>query len=340
VTTCVFNQFNGPVSGTANLESGESVTNALLTARVYTGLTIDNPCARCIGDTTINDNAQGGTCSGGTRNGLGCDANGFVPGRPDFGQTSLDCPLAAGSLIATLPIDLSSATDPVTKTLTSASPACSGEAGERCLCDTCNNVNQEPCDSNADCPDPAGPVGAICGGKRCIGGTNNGTPCANTTECPGGGICNRPGEPSKPSACLDDTATVNALDCTDTAPVDGEGQCDLGPVTQSCSVASGHAQRGCTSDADCGGAAQSCESNNRACFLTGDVPGGAGKDGTGTLIAEGKEDPPMNDVSHPTLGAVFCIGPTGSSSVNNVAGLPGPGRVTIRGTALGLPAAP
>jgi len=29
--------------------------------------------------------------------------------------------------------------------------------------------------------------------------------------------------------------------------------------------------------------------------------------------------------------------PTGSASVNNVAGLPGPGRVTIRGTATGLP---
>jgi hypothetical protein len=45
----------------------------------------------------------------------------------------------------------------------------------------------------------------------------------------------------------------------------------------------------------------------------------------------------MNDVSHPTLGTVFCVGPTGAPAVNNVAGLPGPGRVTIRGTALGLP---
>ena len=45
----------------------------------------------------------------------------------------------------------------------------------------------------------------------------------------------------------------------------------------------------------------------------------------------------MNDVSNPTLGAVFCVGPTGAASVNNVAGLPGPARITIKGTAVGVP---
>jgi hypothetical protein len=337
VTTCVSNRFTGAISGTANVETGEAANAALLTSTVYTGLTIDNPCARCLGDGAINDGTQGGTCSGGSRNGLACDANGSVPGRPDFGLTSLDCPLAAGSIIATLPIDLTNATDPVIKTVTANSPGCSGQAGEKCLCDTCNNINAEPCSANADCPDPAGPIGAICGGKRCIGGTNNGTACTANSECPSGGLCQKPGEPTKPSACLDDTATANTLDCTDTAPVDGEGECDKGPVVNTCSVASGHGQRGCLNDADCGGGAGSCTTTNRLCFLTGDIPGGVGNDGTGTLIANGQEDPPVGDVSHPVLGAVFCIAPTGSSSVNNVAGLPGPGRVTIKGTAEGLP---
>ncbi len=335
VTTCVVNRFAATVTGTANVETGEAVNSALLSSTVYTGIAIDNPCARCNNDPVINDGVQGGTCTGGVRNGLPCDANGTVPARPDYGKTSLDCPLAPGAIIAVLPIDLTNATDPVVRTVTASSPGCSGEAGEKCLCDTCNNINQEPCDNNADCPDPAGPIGPICGGKRCIGGTNNGAACNNTTECPSGGICGRPGEPTKPSACLDDTATVNTLDCTDLG--NGEGQCTQGPITTSCSVASGHAQRGCISDTDCGGGAGSCESNNRLCFLTGDVPGGGGKDGTGTLIAAGMEDPPMHDVSNPTLGAVFCVGPTGSSAVNNVAGLPGPGRVTIHGTAVGLP---
>jgi hypothetical protein len=331
----VVNQFNGPITGTANIETGAAVNIAKLTSRVYNGVAIDNPCARCLGDAAINDGAQGGTCSGGTRNGLGCDANGTVPGRPDFGQTSLDCPLAAGALIATLPIDLSNATTLVTRTVSATSPGCNGAPGERCLCGTCNNGTAEPCAANADCPDPTGPIGPICNGNRCLGGTNGGAPCTNVSECPGGGQCNKPGEPTKPSACLDNTATPGVLDCSDTAPVDGEGECTSGPVTNTCSVASGHGQRGCTTDADCGGGVGSCESTNRRCFLTGGFTGNA--IGTNTLTAQGVADPPMNDTAVPTLGAVFCVGPTGAAAVNNVAGLPGPGRVTIRGTATGLP---
>ena len=340
VTTCVFNQFNGPISGTANIESGEAVTTAFLTARVYNGLAIDNPCPRCSDAGGINDGVNGGTCIGGVRNGLSCDANGFVPGRPDFGRTSLDCPLADGGIIATLPINLSNETNPVVKTLSAASPNCGPSApGQKCLCQTCNNLAATPCFTNADCT----AVGAtICGGNRCVGGTNAGAPCTSVTACPGGGLCARPGEPTRPSACLDDTSGGNTVhDCVD-GDGDGEGECTQGPITQNCSVASGHAQRGCTGDADCGGAPGSCQSANRLCFLTGGGTfqppvAGTGKDGTDTLIAVGMEDTPMNDVSNPTLGAVFCVGPTGSSSVNNVAGLPGPGRVTIRGTATGLP---
>jgi hypothetical protein len=63
----------------------------------------------------------------------------------------------------------------------------------------------------------------------------------------------------------------------------------------------------------------------------------AAEQGSDTLIAVGIADVPMNDVSHPTLGAVFCVGPTSASAINNVAGLPGPARVTIAGTATGLP---
>ena len=87
-------------------------------------------------------------------------------------------------------------------------------------------------------------------------------------------------------------------------------------------------------DADCGGGVGSCTSNNRTCFLTGGLTTLAG---TNTLIAQGAPDTPVNDTAHPTLGAVFCVGPTGSTSVNNVAGLPGPGRITLKGTARALP---
>jgi hypothetical protein len=342
VTTCVVNQFNGAVSGTANVETGDAANVAKLTTRVYNGIAIDNPCPRCNGDAVINDGVLGGLCDGGPRTGLACDGNGIVAFRPDFGTTSLDCPPNPAGVLATLPIDLTNATAAVTRTVTASSPGCGDLSGQKCLCDTCNNINQEPCGANADCPVSGGKAG-ICGGRRCIGGTNSGGTCVglNASQCPGGGLCGRPGAPSAPSACLDNTATVNILDCTDTAPVDGEGSCTSGPVTKTCSAASGHGERACSNDADCGGGAGSCVAANRPCFLTGTAAGFPASAkalvGTQTLIANGVADPPMNDISVPTLAAVFCVAPTNGDAVNNVAGLPGPGRVTIKGTAVGLP---
>jgi hypothetical protein len=340
VTTCVVNQFNGPVTGTANVESGDASTTALLSARVYNGIAIDNPCPRCSDAGAFNDGATTGTCLGGARNGLTCDANGDVPGRPDFGRTSLDCPPDAAAIIATLKIDLSNKTSTVTRTLTTASPNCTSSAfvNDKCLCDTCNTATAEPCATNADCPVSGGSPG-VCGGRRCLSGSNNGAPCANNSVCPGGS-CGRPGgTPTAPSGCSDDTTVADrVMECTD-GDGDGEGDCTVGPTDQTCSVASGHGQRGCTSDADCGGALGTCQSVQRHCFLTGGgtfQPSGT-SDGTNTLVAIGMADTPMNDVSNPTLAAVFCVSPTGLPAVNSVAGLPGPGRVTIRGTAVGSP---
>jgi hypothetical protein len=154
--------------------------------------------------------------------------------------------------------------------------------------------------------------------------------------------CARSGEATRPAACLDNTAANgnpnSVFECAD-GDADGEGECTNGPTDKNCSLASGHAQRGCLGDADCGGAPGSCQVFPRGCFLTGGgtfQPAGT-LDGSDTLTAVGEADPPVNDVSNPTLGAVFCVGPTGSSSINNVAGLPGPARVTIKGTAQGLP---
>jgi hypothetical protein len=68
--------------------------------------------------------------------------------------------------------------------------------------------------------------------------------------------------------------------------------------------------------------------------LTGGL---TGVNGTNALTAVGVADTPMNDTSNPTIAAVFCVGPTGASAVNGVSGLPGPGRTTIKGAALGRP---
>ena len=344
VGTCVENIFNGAITGTADLETGEATTSANLTSRVHAAvISTDTPCPVCVGDPTPNDGVQGGTCNGGPRNTLSCDANGSVFERPDFGVTSLDCPPPA-STIAVLPIDLTNSTGSVSKAITAGSPNCSGAnlpAGSKCACDTCNNINQQPCDANSDCPLSGGNPG-ICGGRRCIGGTAAGTPCASATTCTGGGSCARPGEPTKPNGCVDDTTdnSINGSLCVDTAPVgDNEGECPEGPPTGTCTVGSGHPQRSCTSDNDCCDDAPSCVTDpatagecavsNRLCFLDNGLGGAI----TGT----GQADPPVDDVAHPILAAVFCIGPTSAPAVNIAAGLPGPGRVTIKGTALGLP---
>jgi hypothetical protein len=291
-------------------------------------------------DASINVAATLGTCDAGPRQGFPCDANGSVANRPDFGTTSLDCPPLPAGIIATLTIDLSSKTNTVVKTLSTASPNCGvAGTGNKCLCDTCNNANADVCDDNGDCPDPPGPIGGICGGRRCLSGVNNGAACTNNTECPGSS-CGKPGFATQPTGCTDDTTfgfPNNHLDCSD-PDMDGVGRCENGPNDGTCSVASGHAQRGCANDLECGGAPLSCESIPRSCFLTGGGTFTATADqGTNTLLAVGMADVPVNDVSNPTLGAVFCVGPTSSSSINNVAGLPGPSRITIKGTAVGTP---
>ena len=72
-----------------------------------------------------------------------------------------------------------------------------------------------------------------------------------------------------------------------------------------------------------------CVISNRLCFLDNGVGG--------SIVATGAADPPTNDTSDPTLAAVFCIAPTSLPAVNAAAGLPGPARVRLKGTATGSP---
>jgi hypothetical protein len=172
------------------------------------------------------------------------------------------------------------------------------------------------------------------GDASALAGTSHRTPCMLQSECPDG-ACGTVGEPTRTSACLDDTATPG-LDCVDTAPFDGERECVNGPLSNQCSAASGHPQRSCANDGDCGGGVGTCQSTNRSCFLTGSAPG-FGRVGTGTLAADGVVDSPINGVSHPVLAAVGCTGATGFAPLNIVSGFPGPVRLTERVTATVLP---
>jgi hypothetical protein len=336
VATCVGNVFNGAVTGTFNEDTGATDGSAALTATVYSGPTADNPCPKCVGDTTLNDGVQGGTCQGGANSGAACDAMGTSP-IPHFGSTSLDCPPPALGQIAVLPIDLSNTTGTKTKTLSAANPNCRavGFTTLKCFCDTCDDVAATPCATNADCG------GGICGGKRCQGGANNGTPCSTGTECPGG-ACGVPGQATAPNQC--DDATCNAIG-------GDNGECQGGPFEQFCgpsaefksctsnpectpfNICAGGSNDGfvgCTVDSECPGGVceiQTCSTGHfRKCFLDNGAI-------AGQINAQGNPDPPVGHQSDPTLAALFCIGPTSSGAVNAVAGLPGPGRLRLLGHA-------
>ncbi len=316
VTSCVLNEIAPPVTGTVAVESGDVALTLPVRATLYYV-----PCPECLGDPVENDGIAGGTCQGGTRLHLPCDANATSP-VPGFGSTSFDCPLEDEDEIGDLAIPtqpLSFATGTQTRTLGAASPFCVGDPTVRCHCETCDDLAATPCTSNADCV----AVGAtVCGGKRCLFGSNAGAPCTANSECPGGPGCHRPGEPSKPNPCLEDTAVAPGRVCTDTPPVDGEGECLDGPIVTHCAGMERH--RGCSADVDCPVTHQ-CVSENMPCFP------GDGQIGS-SVFTSGSATPRSGDVSDPTvLSALWCGGPSSSGVFNGYATLPGLERLTLKG---------
>lgn len=318
VSVCVINQVLGGVSGTANVDNGTSATTVSLSSKVHTGPVVDQPCPVCgtggFGTTS--------TCSAGPRAGLGCTVNGTSS---LFGSTSFDCPPDPAGNIGTLLLTLNLSTGAQSRSLSSASPSCTspGFGSSKCFCDTCNSAAAEPCGTNADCPISGGQPG-ICGGRRCQGGSNGGAPCTVASQCPGG-ACGRPGKTSQPNECDDATCSANTPPDNDSVQ---EGVCAAGPFEQFCHI---DTFRGCTTDADCTKPGDTCGNGRfRQCFTDNGQIGAS-------VNVQGNPDPPVNGQSSPTLGALFCIPPTTSQSVNAVAGLPGLGRLTLPGTAQLLP---
>jgi hypothetical protein len=280
------------------------------------------------------------------------------------------------SSVAALPIDLSNSTGTVALALTANSPVCSaaGFSLARCACDSCNTAATLPCSAHADCPDSGrctggtntgehcetvadcpDPSGAcspgecfvagncasgvcdtsggvpgvctstagFCGGSRCLGGPNAGAPCVTPGTC-NGAPCGPTGEPTKPNACQ------NAV-CSAVVGQANEGQCAGGPFPGNCGPT--ETFRGCTGNGNCMFPGDTCIFAALNCFLDNGAIGNS-------IVAQGIPDVPVNDSADPTLGATFCIAPVGASAINSAAGLPGAGRVTLNGTARGLPDVP
>jgi hypothetical protein len=211
-----------------------------------------------------------------------------------------------------------------TLTLSAASPDCTaaGFSTSKCHCSTCNDDSNTPCTSDAECV----LIGATdCGGQRCLGGSNPGDPCGAPSDCLDGGQCGVPGQPTAPNACTSSTCTPNP---SDTQSVD-EGICATGPFDLLCST---ETFRGCLTSANCNPPpdgscldcvpGQTCEARTRECFTDDGMIGG-------DISALGSPDIPCTDTSRPSLGALFCVAPTSESAPNTVAGLPGPGRLSL-----------
>jgi len=190
-----------------------------------------------------------------------------------------------------------------------------GFTGLKCFCDSCATAAAEPCASNADCPG-----GAVCGGKRCVGGTNNGAPCTGASECPAGGGCYVPGTASKPNACGDFTCSPNSAD------PDGpnEGVCAGGPFDMFCGPTATF--QACFTHADCVEfPGDTCLIKPRECFTDNGLLGAI-------VNATGVANGP-----NPTVAALFCLGPASSATVNSAWGLPGLGRLELPGIMGALP---
>lgn len=329
VPYCALVEVAGGVEGSVDVESGDFESTLPLHVRISVGVVggifgnggRNQGCPRCDGDVAPNDLVRDGICDAGPRAGLSCDAHGSSP-LADFGSTSFDCPQWNPYFYGTIDFGrlvLSTGSESVT--LSTASPPCTGAGfgGMPCFCDTCNNAAREPCAANSDCP-PSGGSPGVCGGKRCTGGSNDGAPCKQTSECPGIASCSRPGEQTRPSACVDNTTTPETEACTPSGG--GTGTCASGPITVYCT---NHPNRACNEDADCDDVPGACTIAWRPCYSDNGMLGAA-------VTASGTATPPVAGVAFPTdLAALSCLGPTSSPVTNIVFGLPGLARLQQSG---------
>ncbi|MFT5041089.1 MAG: hypothetical protein ACI8TX_002061 [Hyphomicrobiaceae bacterium] len=305
---CVVQPFRGDVTGTANVDTGDIVALVNVDWTTYAGITMGQPCPRCVGDMVANDGMQDGLCLGGERTGQACDKNGDSA-TAGLGPLSLDCPPATAGLLAVLPVNLDSSTGQETESLVSLSPDCSGglpfPPGSECLCDACSGDTTIACRNDADCS-AAG--AGTCGGQAV-------------------------GAPTNPHAC----STV--IGCE---PADGfDGECAADPDDFFCDAVPG-LRLPCTTDGDCTAYGSICDdegcglctiSQKRACLV-----------GTGTIgdsvDAQGEPDVATSETSNPVLAAVSCVAATGSAPSDFSAGMPGPLRISLGGTARAIPHEP
>jgi len=225
---------------------------------------------------------------------------------------------------------------------------------------TCNagtNLNG-PCNSDADCPSAG--AGSCAGTNKCHGGANDGLACTpadsllGTTnsfptshDCPPPAVNNIGSLPiafdlttgtTSRTAVNNGTSAQNNVFCgycRDGFTGPTGGGCFAGDQTAICPTPRPAAPIACTpatQATDCPAAYPDCVERTGGAF-------GPGGGGARTITETGAPAGNMTDgAGHAsTLASIFCIQPTFNATVDAAGDLPGPGAVTLSGTAQLLP---
>ena len=371
VPACVINRLSADITGTTNVDTGDSDLKVRLRSIVFLGTEAFGklgPCPVCGGtctagtvgipcvqdsacdttagagdgvcgnfDTVARDGLREGTCVGGDNEGRTCDVDGFSPTFPAFpgkngGGVSLDCQPLNGKNISGTGLQIQ--LDPTTGTRTLGRDV------------DCGVPFTFPPFSQNNCH---------C--RVCSGGGAEKIPCSSDAECAavGAGTCsdNKGGVGPGPNDCNKDAANGGdgsvglCVDADPSGPEPGvNGQCfssaDDDTFCDGVLRANGDPFVFCdTTPLLCTDTLLACASNadcNPGVECSPDTQCAA--DGLGKCTLSKRRscflDPIIAqgkaDANAPVQAATFCIPPTINGGINGVAGLPGPGRALLQGT--------
>jgi len=298
ISLCVINSVSANASGTADCASGASSLSLPLNSELF--LTGDLfPNAPGIQSCPVCNP----TCNAGSNSGGPCNSD-------------ADCPGAgAGSCAGT--------------------NKCHGGANDGGACTPADSALNPSFPTTHDCPPPANldigglPIAfALSTGTRTETGQTLTGPvtaqqrvyCGFCRDIDGAGTLCFEGAPASQAACPHNSACLSA---------GNPFNCCSGPAAGSCD----QAPKPCTDSSQCtdgSGTWPNCQQHNPGAF------------GFGTAKTITETGAPAGDIAdgmgHPsTLVSIFCVPPTFSTSVDNTGDLPGPGAVSLPGTAQLLP---
>ena len=322
VPVCNVSRFSEDVVGTTNLVNGESALKVRRRGVTFWGLSAEKPCPLCGGfcglsrrpcDDDTDCAPSGGTCiteavcSDGARKDKACRRTPPFGGEiPPFGVTSMDCPPSGGKVSTDLGLDVNM--DPRTTGTVTMAPSynCTGPGWTSKAC-LGGSSEGRPCTDVSECPGGTCVGQCFCPGQlqptacgpACVGGANDAEPCTTDAEC------DPPNGFCHAGDCRADPMDLESNQegaCTN-QNVPHDMFCELTPA------------KGCTFDSDCQPSilcpfcvsGDTCKFRKRACFVNSGIIR-IGTPGT----------------TNRTTVAVYCV-PINNAAINTAAGFPGPG---------------